>query len=82
MIFLIKMTETYYLTKYELTRVIGQRATQISKGAPSLVDITGMDDALVIAEKELLEKKIPLKIKRFYPDGSVLEIPVSKMEVL
>jgi|TARA_B110000263_G_scaffold64441_1_gene55643 DNA-directed RNA polymerase I, II, and III subunit RPABC2 len=76
------MTETYYLTKYELTRVIGQRATQISKGAPSLVDITGMDDALAIAEKELLEKKIPLKIKRFYPDGSVLEIPVSKMEVL
>lgn len=74
--------ELEYLTKYEKTRVIGQRATQISKGAPPLVDITGLDDAISIAEKELLEKKMPLKVKRFYPNGETKEFKVSEMEIL
>ena len=41
-----------------------------------MVDITGMTNALDIAEKELREKKIPLKVLRVYPDGSVVEISV------
>ena len=75
-------TTKYIMTKYEKTRVLGQRATQISKGAIPLVDIGDLDDAMSIAEKELLERKIPLKIKRFYPDGQTLEIPVSSMDTI
>ena len=75
-------TTTYFLTKYEKTRLLGQRATQISCGAPPLVDIGDLDDSLMIAEKELMEKKIPLKIKRFYPNGKIEEIPIAQMEIL
>ena len=68
------------LTKYEQVRIIGTRATQISMGAPSTIDITGMTDAIVIAEAELKAKKIPLIIKRKYPNGEVREIRVCDME--
>ena len=45
------------LSKFEKVRILGQRAEQISMGAPPLVDITGLTDALSIAEKEFLEQK-------------------------
>ena len=64
------------LTKFERVRLIGQRAEYLANGAPPMVDITGMTNALDIAEKELTEKKIPLKVLRVYPDGSVVEISV------
>ena len=68
-----------YLTKFEKIRVLGARATQISEGAPSTVDTTGLTDAMVIAKKELSENKLPLVIQRVYPDGKILEIPVMEM---
>lgn len=59
-----------YLTKYEKARVLGTRALQISMNAPVMVDIAGETDPLQIARKELLEKKIPMIIRRYLPDGS------------
>lgn len=35
-----------------------------------MVDIKGETDPLVIAKKELQEKKIPITVRRFLPDGS------------
>lgn len=67
------------LTKFEKVRVIGQRAMQLSLGAPPLVDITGMQDAISIAEKELKENKIPIIIRRTYPNGETKEFDVSDM---
>ncbi|KAI7901046.1 RNA polymerase, subunit omega/K/RPB6 [Cokeromyces recurvatus] len=61
---------TPYLTKYERARILGTRALQISLNAPVMVDIDGETDALAIANKELREKKIPLIIRRFMPDGT------------
>jgi DNA-directed RNA polymerase I, II, and III subunit RPABC2 len=40
-----------------------------SMNAPVLVDIEGETDPLAIAQKELREKKIPLVIRRYLPDG-------------
>lgn len=37
--------------------------------APVLVDLEGETDPLQIAIKELSEKKIPLIIRRYMPDG-------------
>jgi len=37
--------------------------------APVLVDMEGETDPLQIAIKELREKKIPLVVRRFLPDG-------------
>jgi DNA-directed RNA polymerase I, II, and III subunit RPABC2 len=61
---------TRYLTKYERARVLGTRALQISMNAPVMVDLEGETDPLKIAMKELREKKIPIVIRRYLPDGS------------
>lgn len=61
---------TRYLTKYERARVLGTRALQISMNAPVMVELDGETDPLKIAMKELRERKIPIIIRRFLPDGS------------
>eukprot|EP00956_Cyclotella_meneghiniana_P041824 scaffold240976_cov26-Cyclotella_meneghiniana.AAC.1 len=61
---------TRYLTKYERARVLGTRALQISMNAPVMVDLEGETDPLKIAMKELRERKIPIVIRRYLPDGS------------
>ncbi|TMW69030.1 hypothetical protein Poli38472_001186 [Pythium oligandrum] len=61
---------TKYMTKYERARVLGTRALQISMNAPVMVDIEGETDPLKIAMKELRERKIPIIIRRYLPDGS------------
>jgi DNA-directed RNA polymerase I, II, and III subunit RPABC2 len=61
---------TRYLTKYERARVLGTRALQISMNAPVMVDLDGETDPLRIAEKELRERKIPIIVRRYLPDGT------------
>lgn len=70
---------THTLTKFEKARVLGIRSLQLSCGAPPMVDTTGIRDVMKIAEKELRENKMPLIIKRPYPDGTYIEIKVSNM---
>ncbi|KAM0562099.1 hypothetical protein ACHAPJ_002543 [Fusarium lateritium] len=62
-------TTTPYMTKYERARILGTRALQISMNAPVLVDLEGETDPLQIAIKEMREKKIPLIVRRYMPDG-------------
>ena len=57
------------LTKYERTRVLGQRAKQINDGAMPFVKVPeGVIDGYLIALKELEEKKIPFIIRRPLPN--------------
>lgn len=65
----VKIT-TRYLTKYERARLLGTRALQLSMNAPPLVDLDGETDPLKIAAKELRERKLPLVVRRYLPDGS------------
>lgn len=65
-----KRTTTPFMTKYEKARVLGTRALQISMNAPPLVDLEGETDPLQIAMKEFHQKKIPLIVRRYLPDGS------------
>ena len=62
------------LTKFEISRIIGQRAEQIANGAPVFVDYTGLTDAISIAELEFKEQKTPLKVIRTFPDGKQVTI--------
>ncbi|RSL45747.1 hypothetical protein CEP51_016031 [Fusarium floridanum] len=62
-------TTTPYMTKYERARILGTRALQISMNAPVLVDLEGETDPLQIAIKEMREKKTPLIVRRYLPDG-------------
>ena len=61
---------TPYMTKYEKAKLVGIRATQISEGADIMVDLHGETDPLMIAIKELKQRKCPLIIRRRFPDGS------------
>lgn len=61
---------TRFLTKYERAKILGTRALQISLGAPVMVDLEGETDPLEIAQKELRERKVPITIRRYLPDGT------------
>ena len=57
------------LTKYEKTRILGQRASQLNAGAQPLVPVpTGVIQGAVIANLELKAKKIPFIIRRPLPN--------------
>ena len=57
-----------FLTKYERTRVLGQRAKQINAGAKAFVKIPeNIIDGHLIAELELAQKRIPFIIRRPLP---------------
>jgi DNA-directed RNA polymerase subunit K/omega len=59
-----------YLTKYEKTRILGQRAKQINSGAPAFIKVPEtIIDGYLIAELELEQKKIPFIIRRPLPNG-------------
>lgn len=69
------------LTKFERARVVGQRAKQLSTGAQPLVDIKGLTSAIDIAEKELMNNKIPIIITRTYPNGDTKDFKISDMNI-
>jgi DNA-directed RNA polymerase I, II, and III subunit RPABC2 len=39
-------------------------------GAPVMIDPEGETDPLKIATKELLQRKVPIVVRRYLPDGS------------
>ena len=57
-----------YLTKYEKTRILGQRAKQINSGAKVFVKVDeNIIDGYLVAEMELAQKRIPFIIRRPIP---------------
>jgi len=59
-----------FLTKYEKTRILGQRSKQIECGAKPLVKVPeNVIDSYLIAELELEQKAIPFIIRRPIPSG-------------
>ncbi len=65
------------LTRFEKTRIVGARALQISMGAPLMIEISkNMTNPIEIALKELMEKVLPITIRRKLPDGTYQDIPV------
>ena len=59
------------LSRYERTRVLGERAEQINSGAQPFIEVdTSMIDGYLIALKELEQKKIPFIIQRPLPNGT------------
>ncbi|MBW2975610.1 DNA-directed RNA polymerase subunit K [Candidatus Woesearchaeota archaeon] len=60
-------------TKYEMARILGARALQISMGAPFLIklgekDLEGIKfNPVEIAKKEFKEGVIPITVRRPYP---------------
>ena len=72
-----------FLTKYELTRVLGQRTKQINSGSQTFVEVPpNVLDGYIIAEKELLEKKLPFIIQRPLPGGGQEYWHLKDLEIL
>jgi DNA-directed RNA polymerase subunit K/omega len=60
------------LTKFEYTRILGVRATQIENGAPLFISVDdSIIDSYVIARMELEAKKLPFIIRRPLPGGKM-----------
>lgn len=71
------------LTKYEKTRILGQRAKQIECGAIPLVQVPpNIVDSYLIAKLELEQNKIPFIIRRPLPNGGMEYWYVSDLENL
>lgn len=70
------------VTKFELTRVLGARALQISLGAPVLTEIQNDMHALEIAKKEFFEGKVPMIVIRRYPNKDIERVDVSDPSII
>jgi DNA-directed RNA polymerase I, II, and III subunit RPABC2 len=69
-----------HLTRFELARIMGARALQLSFGAPPLIEISSeLSDAMGIARAELESRAIPISIRRTLPSGEFQNIPVSDL---
>jgi DNA-directed RNA polymerase I, II, and III subunit RPABC2 len=72
-----------YLTKYEKTRILGQRAKQIETGSRPFIKVPeNIVDSHIIAELELKEKKIPFIIKRPIPGGGCEYWNLKDLEII
>jgi DNA-directed RNA polymerase subunit K/omega len=71
------------MTKYEKTRILGQRAKQINDGATPFVKVPeNVIDGYLIAIKELEEKKIPFIIRRPLPNRGSEYWMVEDLEIV
>ena len=69
------------LTKYEKTRILGQRTKQIESGGATLVQVPpNVIDSYLIAKLELEQNKIPFIIRRPLPNGGMEYWYVSDLE--
>ena len=74
---------TPFLTKYERTRVLGQRAKQINSGSkPYVVVPDHILDGYIIAQMELAQKRLPFIIERPIHGGGCEYWRVRDLEVL
>jgi DNA-directed RNA polymerase I, II, and III subunit RPABC2 len=72
-----------YLTKFEKTKVLGQRAKQIENGAKPFVEVSkNIIEPYIIADLELSEKKIPFIIKRPMPNNGCEYWKLADLEIL
>lgn len=71
------------MTKYEKTRILGQRAKQLNEGAPAFIKIDStVIDGYLIAVKELEQKRTPFIIRRPLPNGGSEYWRVQDLEIL
>ena len=72
-----------FITRYEKSKLIGERAAQLGAGATPLVEVDeNIIDDYVIASKEFNEKKIPFIIKRPMPNGGCEYWRMEDLEIL
>jgi len=71
---------TKRMTKYEFVRLIGTRVQQLTKDAKPMIKNTQGLTNHEIAELEIKHNVIPIKIKRYLPNGSCEIWKVSELD--
>ena len=72
-----------FMTKYERTRILGLRTTQINNGSEIFVSVDkDVIDGYVIAELELKAKKVPFIIRRPLPNGASEYWRIEDLEII
>ena len=72
-----------FITKYEKTRILGERSKQLNAGAKSFIEVdNSMIDGYLIALKEYEQKKIPFIIRRPIPNGTCEYWKLKDLEML
>lgn len=75
------------LTKYEFDQIIGLRIMHLSRGAPPLIE---MDEGFTvesniqlrsIAQRELLDGRLPYMVKRVMPNGKAEYWRLSELDL-
>ncbi|MCH7966124.1 MAG: DNA-directed RNA polymerase subunit K [Thaumarchaeota archaeon] len=65
------------LTRFEKARIMGARALQLSLGAPPFIPIPkNAKYSLDISMEELVQRVIPITIRRVLPNGDYQNIPI------
>lgn len=60
-----------FLSTFEKTKILGMRTNQLAQGArPYIIVPEYITDVFEIAKLELEERKLPVIIKRYMPDGT------------
>ena len=78
-----KHTTTPIMTKYEKTRILGLRISQLNNGAPSLhISENTIIDNNIIAEIEIRDKLLPFIISRPLPNGGKELWRIQDLEIL
>lgn len=72
-----------FLTKYEKTRILGERAKQLNGGAKAFIETNPtIIDGYLIAHAELEQKKIPFIIRRPLNNGGSEYWKLSDLEII
>lgn len=72
-----------FLTKYEKTRILGQRAKQLNQGAQPMIPVDKkIIDGYLIAQLELQQKALPFIIRRPLPGGKSEYWRVADLELI
>ena len=72
-----------FLSTFEKTKILGFRTNQLAQGARPYIEvpkyITNVQD---IAKLELEQRKLPIIIKRYMPDGSFEKFKLSEFMII
>ena len=72
-----------WISKYEYTKIIGQRVKQLNQGVKPFIEVpNNIIDNSIIADMELKEKKLPFIIRRPLPNGGSEFWKVKDLEII
>jgi DNA-directed RNA polymerase I, II, and III subunit RPABC2 len=72
-----------FLSIFEKTRILGMRTNQLAQGARPFIEVPEyVTDVQEIAQLELDQRRLPIIIKRYMPDGTYEKFRLSDLMLL